>query len=144
MHYDHFKQKSYLKLIKKYVFSEGEQFPLTQGSQSARKTSRDRKYSKLIGCSAACVHFFNRKNKENIPNYRIERFQLRIAELYMLLDVDPNAKATNSKRKYRRLAAKKKKQSKYLLVSFKPHDSHCQIQSSKKKTSIVLLFVFVS
>ena len=28
MHYDHFKPKSYLKLIKKYVFSEGEQFPL--------------------------------------------------------------------------------------------------------------------
>ena len=29
MHYDHFKPKSYLKLIKKYVFSEGEQFPLS-------------------------------------------------------------------------------------------------------------------
>ena len=28
MHYDHFKPKSYLKLIKKYVFSEGEQFLL--------------------------------------------------------------------------------------------------------------------
>ena len=28
MHYDHFKPKSYLKLIKKNVFSEGEQFPL--------------------------------------------------------------------------------------------------------------------
>ena len=28
MHYDHFKPKSYLKLVKKYVFSEGEQFPL--------------------------------------------------------------------------------------------------------------------
>ena len=29
MHSDQFKPKSYLKLIKKYVFSEGEQFPLT-------------------------------------------------------------------------------------------------------------------
>ena len=30
------------------------------------KVSRDRKFSKLIGCSAACVHFFNCKNKENV------------------------------------------------------------------------------
>ena len=30
LQYDHFKPKSYLKLIKKYVFSEGEQFPLTR------------------------------------------------------------------------------------------------------------------
>ena len=29
MHSDQFKRKSYLKLNKKYVFSEGEQFPLT-------------------------------------------------------------------------------------------------------------------
>ena len=28
MHYEHLKPKSYLKLIKKYVFSEDEQFPL--------------------------------------------------------------------------------------------------------------------
>ena len=28
MHSDQFKPKSYLKLIKKYIFSEGEQFPL--------------------------------------------------------------------------------------------------------------------
>ena len=30
------------------------------------KISRDRKYSKLIGCSAACVHFFYCENKENV------------------------------------------------------------------------------
>ena len=29
MHSDQFKPKSYVKLIKKYIFSEGEQFPLT-------------------------------------------------------------------------------------------------------------------
>ena len=29
MHSDQFKPKSYLKLIKKYIFSEGEHFPLT-------------------------------------------------------------------------------------------------------------------
>ena len=28
LHSDQFKPKSYLKLIKKYIFSEGEQFPL--------------------------------------------------------------------------------------------------------------------
>ena len=28
LHFDPFKPKSYLKLVKKYTFSEGEQFPL--------------------------------------------------------------------------------------------------------------------
>ena len=32
LHSDHFKPNAYLKLIKKYVFSEGEQFPLTRDS----------------------------------------------------------------------------------------------------------------
>ena len=30
LHSDHFKRKSFLKLFKKYIFSEGEQFPLTR------------------------------------------------------------------------------------------------------------------
>ena len=29
LHYDQLKPKSYLNLIKKYIFSEGEQFPLS-------------------------------------------------------------------------------------------------------------------
>ena len=36
----------------------------TVANQSG-KISSDRKYSKLIGFSAACVHFFNSEYKEN-------------------------------------------------------------------------------
>ena len=47
LHSDQFKPKSYLKLIKKYVFSEGEQFPLTKmddryGSRSVTLITMER------------------------------------------------------------------------------------------------------
>ena len=41
-------------------------FALTHVANQRQKISRDRKYSKLIGCSVACVHFFICENKENV------------------------------------------------------------------------------
>ena len=39
MHSDQFKPKSNLKLIKKYIFSEGEQFPLNQSDAQTKTGS---------------------------------------------------------------------------------------------------------
>ena len=50
MHSDQFKPKSYLKLIKKYVFSEGEQFSLTYLTLSSRQNyQKPRTYAMKLG-----------------------------------------------------------------------------------------------
>ena len=56
MHSDQFKPKSYLKLNKKYVFSEGEQFPLT-GRQKQCEVFRHES-----GGLAFFSFFFTKKN----------------------------------------------------------------------------------
>ena len=40
LHSHQFKPKSYLKFIKKYVFSEGEQFPLSKHSAHMGKNTK--------------------------------------------------------------------------------------------------------
>ena len=50
LHSDLFKLKSHLKIIKKYVFSEGEQFPLNNGVLSSN-------------CAKDCNHRYNRRHR---------------------------------------------------------------------------------
>ena len=73
MHSDQFKPKFYLKLIKKYIFSKGEQFPLTRLLRKVYihpiRVSELRQDTVLQPSDANCEHrciIFSRKMSANI------------------------------------------------------------------------------
>ena len=78
MHSDQFKPKSYLKLIKKYIFSEGEQFPLMQhvlfrsdhdlGQRSHWQTVKRSNKGQMDFSSQLVVHSTHLNEIKNIPN----------------------------------------------------------------------------